>query len=298
MASFNGEKYIADQIKSILRQTLVSVDLVIHDDNSTDKTVGILQEIVESEKNVTLITHDISSGSAGQNFFRAILTCSLGDYDFVAFADQDDIWAESKLAIAVTKISHTHSDGYSCSTEAFWPNGSRRLLHQCPERLLVDFLFEGGGQGCTFVLTYKLFLKARKFMGDHPDSYSNFYYHDWYLYLLMSVWKRGWVFDSEPLLQYRQHSINDTGARWGFSALISRFQLIKSGWYKSQVLQASYIAIQAGSDDEKVHAVQKYVGQKNCLSDRIRFSGIALRYGRRKLSDRLVLLFSIFIGWL
>jgi rhamnosyltransferase len=99
LASYNGAKYIKEQMDSILHQKLVSVDIMIFDDCSTDCTVKALNEY-NSNPNVKIYEREKGTGNAPRNFFDAIKSLSeklINSYDFIAFSDQDDIWLPNKL---------------------------------------------------------------------------------------------------------------------------------------------------------------------------------------------------------
>ena len=92
MASYNGEKYIKDQIETILASLGAEDELVVSDDGSTDKTREIVQEFTQTDSRVHLI--DGPGCGVKKNFENAILACK-GEYIFLS--DQDDIWKKEKL---------------------------------------------------------------------------------------------------------------------------------------------------------------------------------------------------------
>ena len=100
MASYNGEKFIREQIDSILRQEGVEVSLVVRDDHSTDSTPEILREYEEAGK-ISVLRDDIHLG-APNGFMKLLYEADPCDY--YAFADQDDIWLPDKLSRAVNAI--------------------------------------------------------------------------------------------------------------------------------------------------------------------------------------------------
>ena len=115
LASFNGEKYIQDQIFSILSQKLVSVELYIFDDCSNDKTVDIINSF--NDKRIHFFQNTISSGNAANNFLYSltyILKSNIDNYDYISFSDQDDIWLEYKLFNSINSIYTKNFDLY-CS---------------------------------------------------------------------------------------------------------------------------------------------------------------------------------------
>ena len=98
LATYNGEKFLNQQIDSILSQKNVEVDIYCNDDGSSDRTLEIIKSYQISKKNFFIIDSIKESGCAGLNFYSLILTSS-GEYDYYAFSDQDDIWLQSKLEL-------------------------------------------------------------------------------------------------------------------------------------------------------------------------------------------------------
>lgn len=95
MATFNGEKYIKEQLDSILAQTFTDWRLIISDDCSKDKTVIIVKEYQNNfPGKIILIENTIPSGSAQNNFYNAVKYATA---DYIMFADQDDVWLPRKI---------------------------------------------------------------------------------------------------------------------------------------------------------------------------------------------------------
>ena len=93
MATYNGCRFIREQIDSILNQTGVEVELFIRDDGSKDNTVKILEEYEQKHNNVHVDT-GINLGFR-QSFIQALL--SVMGYEYYSFSDQDDYWEKEKL---------------------------------------------------------------------------------------------------------------------------------------------------------------------------------------------------------
>ena len=97
LATFNGRRWLPDQVTSILDQQGVAVQLVILDDGSTDGTVDWLGTLASTDPRVTILPADKPSGSAARNFYRLIERADTTDADLIALADQDDVWVVGKL---------------------------------------------------------------------------------------------------------------------------------------------------------------------------------------------------------
>ena len=123
LATYNGEKYIKEQINSILAQKDVFVDIVVSDDNSKDKTVEIINTDypdINSNRNTP------GTGSAAKNFLKMVSNLNFEeDFEYIAFSDQDDIWLPEKMSSALKLLKKNDADLY-CSNLTKWDtsNGS------------------------------------------------------------------------------------------------------------------------------------------------------------------------------
>ena len=104
MATYNGERYLREQVDSILSQKDVDVTLLITDDCSTDGSYEIAQKYAESDPRVISKRNEANVG-VGMNFLNMLYGAEPGQYDYVAFSDQDDVWLDDKLAVACRAIA-------------------------------------------------------------------------------------------------------------------------------------------------------------------------------------------------
>jgi rhamnosyltransferase len=226
MATYNGAMWLGEQVDSILNQSGVDVHIVIGDDCSRDGTAELVADRWNSDPRIRLIAWPKGSGSAGANFRRLFRTVDISDYEFVALADQDDIWEPGKLASAIARLNESGAQGYSCAVRSFWPDGQAKVLPQVAAPRHADFLFEGAGQGCTFTVRQELFAKVQTFCIKHSDETESLHYHDWLIYLLARAWKCKWYFDQQPWVNYRQHGGNEIGSRGNLRSVAKRLELM------------------------------------------------------------------------
>ncbi len=235
LATFNGAQFMSEQISSIKIQEGVDVDIFISDDGSIDCTIELIECFSWGLPRLNLLPKVIASGGAGQNFYRLIRDVPVADYEYFAFADQDDIWSSDKLFRAISKLVTNNAHGYSSSVMAFWPNGLKKLIKKDYPLKEFDYFFEGPGPGCTFVMSRELFVFLKDFVVANQQSLTAIYYHDWFVYAFARARKFKWVIDNQSHIDYRQHDKNDTGANSGTAALISRIKKIWSFWARDQV---------------------------------------------------------------
>lgn len=101
MSTYNGEKYIKEQIDSIINQKHVRVVLLIRDDGSSDNTIKYILEYCNKHDNIQLIQ---GKNIGWKRSFMKLVYYAGNTYDYYAFADQDDIWLDNKLSSAINKI--------------------------------------------------------------------------------------------------------------------------------------------------------------------------------------------------
>lgn len=107
MATFNGEKYIEQQLNSIIGQTMPPDVLIISDGNSSDNTVSICRKILSSQTNIEYkIIENDTNMNVTDNFQRAITEC---DTKYIFFCDQDDVWKKNKIEITINSMKENNA---------------------------------------------------------------------------------------------------------------------------------------------------------------------------------------------
>lgn len=298
LAAFNGERWIVDQINSILSQENVCVSIIVSDDCSTDGTYDVVVKNFSSHKNITINKRQSPTGSAGKNFKSIFVSILDFEFDFVALADQDDIWLPEKLHDAVAALNSSNASGYSSSLWAFWENERIELISQKSTVTSFDFLFEGAGQGCTFVLPMQSFISVREFCKNNSADILDFHYHDWLVYLLIRSWGLTWFFDAKASIRYRQHKNNEIGAKAGFYSYIKRLKLIRSGWYMRQIQKALKLSLLASASCGSLISFEHIYTDRHSFFGRFRFMYLVLINSRRRFSERISLFFFALLGWL
>jgi rhamnosyltransferase len=290
LATCNGQQWLNSQVDSILKQDGVDLTLFISDDGSTDGTLEYLKQLAESDSRVVLLPKTLPMGSAGKNFYRLVCDVDIFGFDYVAFADQDDIWNVDKVSRHVELIKAENAEGVSSNVIAFWPDGKQKLIRKSQPQRAHDFIFEAAGPGCSFLMTPLLVNKLRKELLSSKSPAKNVLMHDWLTYAICRAHQRKWVIDPVPSLMYRQHSNNVIGANSGIKAIVNRLRKINDGWYRREVSKICEVVVGINPDP-------KLIKLSVLLNARTFLSQLKiLRYvfqARRKLLDRLVLALTI-----
>lgn len=285
LATYNGEKWLNEQVNSILNQSDISIDLHISDDISTDKTCEIISAYQNKFDNIFSLAYEAQSSSAAQNFFRLIRDVDLHNYSYIAFSDQDDVWVSNKLSLAIDAINRFKVDGYSSNVIAFWSNEKTLLINKAQSQTKYDYMFESAGPGCTFVITSRLATELQQFLRANTIACKNIALHDWFIYAFARSSGYKWYIDTRPGLMYRQHATNAFGANTEFKAIKARLNKLKQGWYTQQIL------LIAGVLNYQDVAPLKRLRRLSIL-DRIYLAFFAYQF-RRRLRDRFAFAFFI-----
>jgi glycosyltransferase involved in cell wall biosynthesis len=202
MATYNGEKYIAEQVKSILPQLGEEDELVVSDDGSEDNTIKILESF--NDNRIKIFYHDKKLKNkhpfypVTRNFENALLQAK-GDYIFLT--DQDDIWLPNKVQITLPFLKEDNlvvSDAWIVNENL---EKQEKLSKYMPyKKGYFRNLFKCTTQGCRIAFTKNI----KKFCLPFPNKVV---IHDFWIRQLAEL-KFKVHYISEPLMLYRRHSNN------------------------------------------------------------------------------------------
>lgn len=212
MSTYNGDKYLAEQLDSILAQTGVSVSLFVRDDGSTDGTRAILAEYAETHGNVSV---DFAQNVGVGNSFMNALYAVPDTFDYYAFADQDDIWLENKLIEAITLLRSSGKALYASNQENVDKDGNSlgmrygddADIHLTP----VSIISNNTVAGCTFVFTRELYGRLTAAECRPTAELLKNRIHDVWVAAAAAV-NGGIVYDPRSFINYRQHGNNVVGS--------------------------------------------------------------------------------------
>jgi len=196
MATYNGEKYIREQIESILRQIGKTDELVISDDGSKDTTIDIVKEYAKNDLRVKLF-HNTGRHKAIGNFENALRNCK-GEYIFLA--DQDDVWIEKKYKVTLDllkKYDVIVSDSKVVDSELNVLKESFFEIHNSRPGILKN-IKKSMYYGSCMAFNRKMMEKALPFPPTEEIG------HDLWIGLVGEIFGKVY-FLQEPLILYRRH---------------------------------------------------------------------------------------------
>ncbi|MEA1031771.1 glycosyltransferase family 2 protein [Pseudomonas sp. N-137] len=223
LCTYNGEKYLSEQLDSIANQTYKNWTIYVSDDGSNDNTLQILERYrAEIGKHRLHIFEGPKEGFA-KNFLSLIKRKEI-EAAYFAFSDQDDIWLKDKLERSVVqiKIFPSNTPILYCSRTLIFSD-SRKISTKSPlfkfppsfENSLVQSLAGGN--------TMMINNRSRELLKKIDDKHK-IISHDWIAYLIVSGCGGTVIYDPEPTLLYRQHEANLIGGNMGFGDRLTRLQ--------------------------------------------------------------------------
>ncbi len=217
LSTYNGEKYLNEQMMSLINQKEVDLDVLIRDDGSQDGTIKYLRELKDERIN---FWEGENKGVVG-SFFELIQRAS-DKYDFYAFCDQDDVWLEDKISKAVDNLKK-----FDKSIPSLYYSGQiivderMNILYEhnldIKRSVEANCIFNQMA-GCTAVFNNKLLQKLKEY------TPSGIYGHDVWCYRVCAALEGNIVVDSKGYILYRQHCNNAVGMRNGVKGKLHRAQ--------------------------------------------------------------------------
>lgn len=217
LATFNGAKFLPEQIDSIINQSHQNFRLIVRDDNSSDMTANVLKTYLEKYPSKILLLTDGNRHGVKGNFSTLMANSSS---QYIAFADQDDVWDKDKIKTSLEKMRQLESQ-HSATTpllvhtdlqvvdenkriisHSFWSySGLKPSIGRSLNRLLIQNVVTG----CATMINRPLLQLA------YPIP-ENAVMHDWWLALVASA--LGHIDEvCLPTVLYRQHGKNAVGAK-------------------------------------------------------------------------------------
>lgn len=270
MSTYNGDKYLEEQLKSILKQETANVSLLIRDDGSIDRTKQILEEYSRSFSNIYWYTGE--NLGAAKSFIDLIINADK-EFDYYAFADQDDYWLPNKIEVAVKQLSEYNNTAslYFCNPLVVDQN--LKIIEKsdfCEYNFysLESALLGVAPLGCTMVFNKKLLnlLKLHK-----PNELRM---HDHWVLITCFAFKGKVIADKGKYIMYRQHAENVVG---GDTALRKR-------------IKNYYVSFSQGKCERYLQANEFYNCYNTLLDNDIKLSILKLLNYKKSTKDKLNLL--------
>ena len=211
MSTYNGAKYVKEQLDSILNQTYKNIDIVIIDDGSKDNTVKIIESYQKKYANIKLVT----GKNLGfiKSFFELL---RLVEADYYAYADQDDVWLPNKIELAVEELNKLDDSKPNLAFgNSDYYDENMKLINEGEKHRKFNFrraLFACVTQGMTMTINKT----TRDYIVKNPPK--NCFFHDWWTYLIC-IGMGNVAYSDTTVVKYRRMKTNATVEGQGYFRL-------------------------------------------------------------------------------
>ncbi len=230
VCTYNGERFLTKQLDSIIHQSIGAPLLLISDDGSSDNTLQIIEHYKTTHPAVTI--HIMQGPRKGFQYnFLSLFSLQTPPAQYMAFADQDDIWEHDKLEHALNALKQYPADQpalYGTRTRLIDKHeqeiGFSPLFTKLPS--FANALVQSLCGGNTMVINQA----SWKILTTLPQT--NIVSHDWSIYQVISGVGGHVIYDPYPSLRYRQHENNIIGANTSFIARLVRINMLLQNRFK------------------------------------------------------------------
>ncbi len=232
MATYNGAKYISNQIDSICKQTYSEWNLLISDDGSSDGTIDIINSYIEKEPRIIGVLNHKSDFGASSNFYNLLEKAKeiQADYDYYFFSDQDDIWNDDKIERQVDSLGKLNGI-CACYSNLMVMDGDgnevcrmseiQNIQMNKPEDIFFNQIYIWGN-----TLAFNKALLNEIYI---PQGEARKISHDHYIGFYASALGEN-IYIDDPLVRYRRYDTNvsDLPRKYNVLKIISKFRDINT----------------------------------------------------------------------
>jgi glycosyltransferase involved in cell wall biosynthesis len=232
MCTYDGEKFLEEQLDSIETQDYKNWTLFVNDDGSKDSTLKILKAYQKKWGSKKLHIRKGPQKGFCQNFLQIIKDKKI-KADLYFLSDQDDVWLPHKLSHTIKKISKLNplKPILYCARTTFISSCANYILGQSDlfqrPPSFKNAIVQSIAGGNTMAFNNRL--KAAIQMSYHIEVVS----HDWWLYIINELVGGKTLYDTESTILYRQHNRSLIGANIGFMAKMKRLRMLLNGTYRA-----------------------------------------------------------------
>ena len=266
LSTYNGETYIKEQLDSLLKQALINdTNIIIRDDGSTDNTLKIIEEYIKDHPNIRYYTGE--NLTPGKSFWNLLQNSDEADY-FV-FCDQDDVWDEDKLEVAINSLKEHDDIPALYFSDARVVDSqinlvSKTVTHENFSITYPHSLLGNMYPGCTYIFNKKAWELCKQLDVTNLD----FDIHDWTVYKIVACFGKV-ILDKRPHMSYRQHGDNIMGFHNKIKRILHSFTI----FYKKNrglrrknalILENTHGDMMSEENREITHAISHYNKDRKC----------------------------------
>ncbi|PFP30852.1 glycosyl transferase family 2 [Bacillus sp. AFS073361] len=217
LSTYNGERYLPEQLDSLLNQSYKNWKCIIRDDGSSDNTLKIIESYIVKYPNYFSLVNDGENLGACESFIKLF---SVSEGSYFMFCDQDDVWKTNKIKKTILKMKeleskfssdipllvHSDLEIVNDSLQTIAPSMFHYQKLNSSSKKLNQLLVQNNITGCTMMINsaFKNYIRN--------SNVNEIIMHDWWFGLIAAAFGQiGFVSDS--LILYRQHGANVVGAK-------------------------------------------------------------------------------------
>lgn len=292
MSTYNGERFVGEQLRSILSQLPHDALVMVRDDGSSDATVSIINSFNDARISVS-VGRNVGFG---RSFFELLKQAPRG-WDMYMLSDQDDVWLPGKVQRAWGYVLAAGEQPFLYCTDTQLVDANLRPLGVSRKVIadgnLLEALTDNQVTGCTVAMNSALLARAVP----NDDAIDWVHFHDWWLYVVATAFGRVHC-DHQPTTLYRQHRDNQIGAGVGVFKYIKMLAYLRRrNWLASmtsQVIAFRYCHGRMLSPDQQMMLDQLYASGHGLRRWRMVFS---LRRHRRSLGAEILFRVLMAVDW-
>jgi rhamnosyltransferase len=215
MATYNGERFLEQQLQSIINQTYKNWELLIRDDSSNDETLKVINQHEVKDERIHLIKDDLGNLGSCVNF-SVLMNRVKSSGEYIMFSDQDDVWLSDKIEDTLAEMLASENKygknspllvytNFSYVDEELNVISSKKNFSATKIKNLkfANLLAQNPAYGCTMMINKKLL----DLVNDIPSSAEN---HDYWIALVASAFGKI-IYVNKKTVLYRQHGKNISG---------------------------------------------------------------------------------------
>lgn len=294
LSSYNGDKYIEDQVESILQQKVdCDLELIIRDDGSSDETISILDKLCEKHSNITFVKG--KNLGVNHSFFELIKMA--GKSEYYAISDQDDIWLPEKLQIAIDCLENDKNLLlYGSASMCVDENLDYISINPIIKRNITIYntMIQNFIGGHTQVFTYSF---AQIILKNY--DLNKIFAYDAYFTNVAAIYS-GLYFDTNSYVKYRLHANNLVGTGTNFYDWIKKnINRVKKGQSHEYAKQFEYITFvyKDKFSREELQECQRFLKSRKNIVERFVYA-CCMKFYRQSLKETFVFkLLYILGGW-
>lgn len=289
MATYNGEKYLKAQLNSILSQNYDDFLLVIRDDNSSDRTIKILEDYKDNR--IILLKNDSSKHGQLNNFANLFSYAIKNlDFNYLMFSDQDDVWLQDKIQESIQAFKNNSRRPTLVYTNYYVLNmksGKQEKAFNEELSLRFEKIFvQNWLLGCTMILNKAMVQKLNKI----PQGVEN---HDYWIALVSSL-DDEILFLNTPTMIHRLHSGNVT-VQQSTDTLFGKIKSIRKILAKRKEKYKAWLTIYRNLDKKFPNSIRVKELRDILFNNRLTRVKLANKYGFKGLTNKSTALFDLLL---